>query len=423
MSRQVTAVVVTWNSRKLMPQLVRTLDALRPVLAGAVISDNASTDGTPDLVRSQLPWVLLAENPVNGGFGYGCNRGVDLADSPFVLFLNADARLLPGDLESLEKRLASSPGTAAVQPLIRLWDWPMVTLSAGVAMTRMGEGYDMDFMRFQPFPDRSTVEVPAVTAAVSLFRRSALERVSGFDEGIFMYFEDLDLCLRLREAGFGFLLDPSCTAEHMLGSSSSRSSALEWELESSAVISRRFLGGPRCKLPAAWKRREFRTRLALLRRGRGIGWRVRAVRSARRRELDHMKLAGEDLSFMVFPRPMREPGIRPPSLPADPLDREGMILRGPGWDLLGVASCGFGCLSLPGRSGTLELIFRRVGPPGSVALWLDGGMAARKLLSGPETSQLEVQVHDDVTRAYLVPDRREMGVTLESCRLIHDPRQ
>lgn len=423
MNRRTTAVVVTWNSRRLMPEMVRTLDALRPVLAGAVISDNASTDGTPDLVRSRLPWVRLVENPLNGGFGYGCNRGVELADSPLVLFLNADARLLPGDLGSLEKRLTDSQGVAAVQPLVRLWDWPMVTLSAGVAMTRMGEGYDLDFMRFQPFPDRTAVQVPAVTAAVSLFHRSALEKVSGFDEGMFMYFEDLDLCLRLREAGFSFLIDPSCSAEHMLGSSSSRSSALAWELESSAVISRRFLGGPRCKLPAAWKRRELRTRLAFAGRGRSIGWRIRAVRSARRRELEPVGLTGEDISCMVLPRPLRQPGARPPQLPAEPMDREGRVLRGPGWDLQGLASHGFGCLVLPGRSGTLEMTVRRVGPPGSAALWLNGGMAIRKLLAGPETHQLKVRLHEGAIRAYMVPDRREMGIALESCRLIEDPRQ
>jgi len=417
-----TAVVVTWNAASLAPDLAWTLDALRPVLADAVISDNASTDPTPETLRSALPWAVLSENPRNGGFGYGCNRGLERVRSPFVLLLNADARIAPEDLLALEETLEADPGAAAVQPLIRLWGWPLVTLSAGAAMTPAGEGYDLDCLRFQPAPDPRRIHVPAVTAAVSLWRTDALRQVGGFDEGFFMYFEDVDLCLRLRAAGYRFLLDPSSAAEHRMGASSSRVSALAWELESSTAITRRYLGGTACALPRSWWRRELRIRAATLARGRGIGWRMAAVRRARARALAPVTLPPGDLAWMVEPRPLREPVARPPVLPEEALDREGRVLRGPGWDASGATTaCGFGCLTVPWTGGELEVELRRLDGPCTAALWLDVGIAARILLAGDRPARIRGAVPPGGGRVWVVPDRRECRIALESCSFLSAP--
>jgi N-acetylglucosaminyl-diphospho-decaprenol L-rhamnosyltransferase len=417
----VSAVVVTWNSAGLMPDLGETLNALKPVLHDAVISDNASTDDSRDLVRRDLPWTRLIENPLNGGFGYGCNRGVEAADSPFILFLNADARIGPGALEALVTTLEADPEAAGVQPLVRLWGWPMVTLSSGAAMTRMGEGYDLDYMRFQPSPGSSAVRVPAVTAAVSLWRREALERVSGFDERFFMYFEDLDLCLRLRAAGYRFLLVPSSTAEHRMGASSTRTSALAWELESAAVIGRRYLGGEGCGLPRGWWRREIRIRLSILRRGRSFRWRMAAMRRASVRSVQPVVLPPGELAWMIAPRPLREPVERPPILTREPFDDRGLVLRGPGWDAAGATTrCAFGGLFLPSVSGELQVAVRRLDGPCSAALWLDDGLAARTLVTAEQPATLSARIHQGCERAYVVPDRREARVVLDSCRFIPD---
>jgi GT2 family glycosyltransferase len=417
----VTAVIVTWNSAGLLPDVVRTLDALKPVLHGAVISDNASTDDTRELVRRELPWVRLVENPRNGGFGYGCNRGVEVADSPFILFLNADARLGAGDLCALEATLSADPGAAAVQPLVRLWGWPLVTLSSGAAMTRMGEGYDLDYMRFQPSHGSAPVPVPAVTAAVSLWRREALQKVSGFDEGFFMYFEDLDLCLRLRAGGYRFLLDPSSMAEHRMGASSTRASALAWELESAAVIGRRYLGGRGCRLPRGWWRREIRVRLSILKRGMSFRWRMAAMRRASVRSVQPVVLPPGELAWLIAPRPLREPVERPVLLTPDPVEDRSPVLRGPGWDAAWATTrCGFGGLLLPSVSGGLQVAVRRLDGPCSAALWLDDGSVARALLGADQPAILSARIPGGCERAYVVPDRREARVALDSCRFIPD---
>jgi N-acetylglucosaminyl-diphospho-decaprenol L-rhamnosyltransferase len=418
----VTAVVVTWNSARLLPDLIRTLNALKPVLHEAVISDNASTDDTRELVRRELPWVRLVENPRNGGFGYGCNRGMEEVESPFILFLNADARIESEAVETLSATLTADPAAAAVQPLIRLWDWPLVTLSAGAAMTRMGEGYDLDFMRFQPAPGTTPIPVPAVTAAVSLWRREALERVSGFDEGFFMYFEDLDLCLRLRAGGCRFLLDPSAGAEHRMGASSTRTRALAWELESAAVIGRRYLGGGGCRLPKGWRSRELRIRFSMLRRGRSFRWRMAAIRKASVRSLDPVALPPGELAWLIAPRPLREPVERLPLLTREPVDDRRMVLRGPGWDAAGATThCGFGGLFLPSTGGGLQVTLRRLDGPCSAALWLDDGFVTRCLLTGDHPETLSARIPRGSARVYVVPDRREARVVLDRCRFIPDP--
>ncbi len=419
--KEITVVTVTWNSARLLAGLVDVLSQLAPSCE-VLISDNASSDGTPDLVRELLPEAVVLENPVNGGFGYANNRALEMCTTPYVLFLNADAAISLSSLEHLLSELKANPDAAAVQPLIRLWGWPLVTLSAGTALTPFGEGYDLDFMRFQPRPHERTIHVPGVTAAVSLFRRAALEFAGGFDERFFMYFEDTDLCMRLAAKGYTFLLVPSATASHMSGASSTRSEALEWELISTILIARRFLAAEGSRLPEHWMCRERRIRLSRMARGKSSGWRRRAFSKAMTIPIEKVSLPVHVLEQLLEKRPDREPVPRPPK-PSGVLDTAGELEAGPGWLPTRIlAECAFACIRTPLKTGRAEFLLRSANLAGSVSLWSDEGIMDRTLVSPGAEFLLSCDVRPGDMALYIVPDRIGMGTVLTHAEFIAEVR-
>lgn len=412
MKKNITAIVVTWNSSRLIPELAKTIAGIES-LCNIIISDNASDDSTAELVRNMLPGAEIIRNSMNGGFGYGNNRALERCDSEYVLLLNSDASITRSSLEKLVFTLEKYPGAAGVQPLVRLWGWPLITLSAGSAMTEYGRGYDFDFMHFQPYPEISTVEVPCITAALSLFRTDALRKAGGFDENIFMYYEDVDLCLRLRGMGYTLLLEPDSVGKHTMGASSSRKIAEKWELMSSAYITRKFLGGSSCSLPDYWRRTEWRTRLSCMLKGRPWLWRLAVLRRARRINIASTDLPEEYLMHLLAPRPLRMPYPRPQNL-SDGYFHGSDVTPGPGWDGKRTGGCGFGCLCVPEREGTLTMRIRSCNIPGSVALWSNTGSPSRVFLNTGEKREINAVVSRDVKKIYLVPDRSEQIIELEN---------
>ncbi len=416
MKKKITVIVVTWNSSGLIPALAGTIRGIES-LCNIVISDNASTDSTVEVIREMLPGAEIIRNRMNGGFGYGNNRALEIVDSEYVLFLNSDASITVSSLERLVHTLENAPGAAGVQPLVRLWGWPLITLSAGAAMTEYGRGYDFDFMHFQPCPDRETTEVPCITAALSLFRTDALRRARGFDENIFMYYEDVDLCLRLRGMDYTFLLESESEGKHMMGASSSRRLAEKWELRSSAYITRKFLGGRSCSLPDYWKRTELRTRISCILKGRSWLWRPSALRRVKKMGIEHVSLPEEFIMRLISPRPLRMPHPRPHDRSLKPFP-ESNVIAGPGWHGMRTGSCGFGCFEVPDKEGILTLVIRSCNIPGSVALWSNNRFPSRVFLNSGQKREITAVVTAGVKELYLVPDRSEQIIELENAKYI-----
>jgi GT2 family glycosyltransferase len=412
MKKNITAIVVTWNSRKLVPGLAGTIVDIEP-MCDIVVSDNASGDTTVETIRELIPKARIISNSMNGGFGYGNNRGIEISETEYVLLLNSDASITRSSLEILVDTLKKNPDAAGVQPLLRLWDWPLVTMSAGAAMTEYGRGYDFDFMHFQPFPDNETVEVPCVTAALSLFRTEAIRRAGGFDENIFMYFEDIDLSLRLRGLGYRLLLESAARAQHMMGASSSRMQAENWELQSSEYLTRKFLGGMNCKLPNYWRKEELRTKISCMLKGRPWLWRLAALRKARKIDIEHINLSKDFLMKLLAPRPLRMPHPRSNSAPGEFFPAS-HVSAGPGWQGNKTDVCGFGCLKVPNRSGVLTLSLKSCNIPGSAALWSNKGCLERVFLNGFKKREMKTEIAEGTMELYLVPDRKKQIIELEN---------
>ncbi|MEA3266734.1 MAG: glycosyltransferase family 2 protein [Candidatus Fermentibacteria bacterium] len=313
--KNVTAAVVLYNSRDLIPALSETIKLL-PSDMRTVIYDSGSSDGSAELASSLLGSSTVIRGS-NHGFGFGNNRCLEKIDTEYTLLLNSDASIDGLSLEKLVAFLDDNPDHAGVQPLIRLWGWEKVTVSSGVYLTEYGEAWDSRFMHLELAPLRTTIQVPAITAAVALFRTEALRSVNGFDESFFMYFEDADLSLRLGAEGWKLAVERSAEAIHMVGASSKRLSALKWELESSIRMFRRYFGSGR--LSSMWWRREARIAIHSVIRGKSPFWRTAVILKALRGK-ERVGKVPEELEAILFGDPMDLPGAR----------TEGNS-RGPGW--------------------------------------------------------------------------------------------
>jgi len=409
----ITAAVVTWNAAGIADDLVSTLGPLMD-RCRVVVSDNDSTDGTPEILRNRLPGLEVLRNRANGGFGYGCNRVLESCGTEYLLLLNADARITPSGVDSLAGHLGRFGGAGGVQPLVRLWGWPLITLSAGCSMTGHGYGYDMDFMHFDPAPSRLVDEVPCITAALSLWRTSVLREIGGFDERMFMYFEDVDLGLRVRGTGRSLLLAGDVEAEHVSGASSGRSSAERWELRSAAYLTMKYLGSG--KLPAYWRRSEGRAVLGRFLRCRPWMWRLREVMSARKAGGLPVELPEGVISSVLEPRPLRMPNPRPPA-PSFNEGFNGPISAGPGWDGGRTGPWGFGCIGTDKCGGTLELKVCSPVSGGTVALWSDSAVLDRTYIGAGRRAVLRGELPAGGRRAYLVPDNGGQTVELEEAHI------
>ncbi len=222
-------VIVTWNSSR---EIERCLDSLiRQVPAErVVVVDNASSDGTTDLVARRFPDVHLIVNPENLGFAAACNQGISHTGSGPVMLLNPDSEVKEGAVARLVRTLEDDSRVGAVGPLLldasnrprescfraptlRRELWRLLLLDAVVPVSRYSLG------RTPPSTPRS---VDVIEGACLLLSRRALGDVGPLDEGFFVYNEEFDFCTRLRAAGYRVLFEPRAQVMHLQGASTSQ---------------------------------------------------------------------------------------------------------------------------------------------------------------------------------------------------------
>lgn len=181
-----------------------------------IVADNASEDWTAELVDRYAAWGLATRiaNAENVGFGRACNQGLEAARGDHVLFLNNDTIPHPGWLEALVATVDADPGVGAVGARLL---YPNGTIQhAGVVLD--SEGVSHHVHRGVAADDLAVTEerdLPAVTGACLLVRRPLLERLGGFDETYHMYVEDIDLCLRVWDAGYRVRYQPASVVTHL----------------------------------------------------------------------------------------------------------------------------------------------------------------------------------------------------------------
>jgi N-acetylglucosaminyl-diphospho-decaprenol L-rhamnosyltransferase len=225
-------IVVSFNTREL---LRACLDSIHAATTGrrceTIVVDNASSDGSAEMVAMSFPGVALIRNERNLGFAAANNQAMAVSRGRYLLLLNSDAVLLPTTLPALLTFMEQHPrcGLAGAQLLN-----PDGSFQASYAdfPTLVGELLLMTTLArlFRPptFPSypaeesQVTREVDWVFGACMVVRRAAVEAIGGLDEDYFMYSEETDWCYRLRQAGWSVGYVPSARVIHWSGQSASR---------------------------------------------------------------------------------------------------------------------------------------------------------------------------------------------------------
>lgn len=221
----VTAIVVSYNAREHLEGCLEKLGAQLGAGDEIVVVDNASTDGSPELVARRFPHVRLIELPQNVGFGAANNRGAEQARGEHLLLLNPDAWLAEGSLGKLRRALEGDRGLGLAAPQLYYPDgrlqftWAPETGVMGEAIQKARNRFENQGWNHRLLPQllRRLAGPGWLTAACVLVRRAAFEAIGGFDAEIFLYFEDVDLCRRFRLAGWKLELVAEARAFHAKG--------------------------------------------------------------------------------------------------------------------------------------------------------------------------------------------------------------
>ena len=231
--------IVSWRTRDLLRACLRSV-VERPEAAEVVVVDNASGDGTVEMVRSEFPTVRLLANDQNLGFAAGNNQAIAATSAPFVLLLNPDTEVQDGALNALLESFSDERVGAVAAQLVfpdgsiqrscRSFPEPVAILFDALRLSQLfpvSETFGRYRMTFWDHDSRREVDQPMASALA--FRRAALDEVGLFDEGFSLFFNDVDLCYRLRQAGWRIIFEPAAKVAHHGASST-------WQVRPGAIL-------------------------------------------------------------------------------------------------------------------------------------------------------------------------------------------
>jgi len=221
MSARATIIVVSYNTRELLRQCLAALRARAPDYP-VVVVDNASSDGSAEMVEHEFPGVRLLRNQHNAGFGAANNRALRDVDTELTMLLNGDTLLDCDVIAALARTLDRHPQAAAVG--CRLVSLDGSTQASVRCFPSATHSLKRALGIRDPLPQQ-LAPVDSVDGAAVLLRTEAFRAVGGFDERFFLYAEDVDLCRRLSRHGWQVLYDPSVSLLHVGGGSSETGSA------------------------------------------------------------------------------------------------------------------------------------------------------------------------------------------------------
>src|SRR4051794_16400109 len=224
--RPVTVAVVSWNTRELLDRCLASLRAdWEAGTASVVVVDNGSTDGSPEMVCTDHPWVELIEPGENLGFGPAVNLVASRSASPWIAPANADIEVTPGAIDALIRAGEQNPEAGAIAPKLILPDGttqhsvqsfpsPSLSLLFGVGAYRLSRSLG-DRLLIEGYWDSDRPRlVDWALGAFLLVNRESFDQVGGFDERQWMYAEDIDLAWRLEQAGHPSRYEPAARVRH-----------------------------------------------------------------------------------------------------------------------------------------------------------------------------------------------------------------
>ncbi|MEM8488862.1 MAG: glycosyltransferase family 2 protein [Bacteroidota bacterium] len=222
----VSIVIVTWNGLSLLKQCLPSVVASGFHSFEIVLADNASTDDSAAWVQATYPDVKIVQHPENWAFCKGNNEAIPHTSGKYIVLLNNDVEVTPGWLDPLVEVMENDKQVAAVQPKLLQYTARNTFEYAGGAGGHMDK-YGYPFTRGRLFFSMegdtgqydNACDIFWATGAAVMFRKSALDEVGLLDETFFMHMEEIDLCWRLKRAGYRIKVAPASMVYHIGGAS------------------------------------------------------------------------------------------------------------------------------------------------------------------------------------------------------------
>jgi len=245
----VSIIIISFNTRDLLREcLTAVLNEVASLRCEILVVDNASSDGSADMVAREFPAIQLLRSDINLGFGRANNLALARARGRYYVLLNSDAFLAPGALQRSIAHMDANPTCAlgggllvgrdgAMQPSARSFhsvtgDAIVLTgLAAKFPRSRIFGSFDRTWADARlPSP------VDWVPGAFSILRPQALRKTGFFDPAFFLYYEEVDLCLRLKRAGYSVWYWPDVVITHIGGESSRQLTSLDFSSTAAQVV-------------------------------------------------------------------------------------------------------------------------------------------------------------------------------------------
>ncbi len=276
-------VVINYNAGACLRPAVESIlnDLLSATMSsehqvGVVVVDNGSTDTSLDSIQGMDGVLVIRQE--NMGYAAGANRGIAATTAPIVVVCNPDLVVHHGATTAILSAFDADPKLAAVGPKVLNPDgsvYPSIRKQPAL-IDAVGHGIFGMVWKQNPFTRRYrqldrdpsvACDADWVSGAAIWLRRSALEAIGGWDDGYFMYVEDVDLCWRLHRAGFAVRYDPNASVTHVQGVSTSTrpTEMLRAHHDSLWRFAKKRLTGPKALLlPLAWVFLRLRSRAAIV---------------------------------------------------------------------------------------------------------------------------------------------------------------
>jgi GT2 family glycosyltransferase len=224
----VSIIILSYNTQELLRNCLNSLFSHTPKEdIEVIVVDNASKDESVAMVKKEFSKVVVIENKENVGFSRGCNIGAQKANGEYLLFLNSDTEFTADDTLSL-MREAMTEKVGAVGGLMKNEDGSLqrsfgsfYTLAKVSKMIFLGERGELSGVNVN-----KKQEVDWVSGGFMMVQRSVFESAGRFDEKIFMYVEDVELCYRIKKAGYKVIMNPEAKVKHVGHGSSNRTFAI-----------------------------------------------------------------------------------------------------------------------------------------------------------------------------------------------------
>lgn len=228
---KISIIIVTWNSQEYITDCLNSILKNQTIRKQIFVVDNNSTDKTVQIIKKNFPNIELIENNKNNGFTFACNQGIEKSSGKYVLLLNPDTILTPHSLDKLIAFMERQDNVGAVgpqllnmdgtiQPSCRSFPSQKIYLWEFTGLSRLfPEHPRFSSWKMGYFSHDKTAPVDQPMGACLLIRKRAIDQVGQLDNNFFMFYSEVDLCYRLKQAGWDIYFYPEAKVYHYQGAS------------------------------------------------------------------------------------------------------------------------------------------------------------------------------------------------------------